>query len=219
MSQELQIEVFDIENMIENNSIVIISKQEREKNNLVTNLIKKLYYQVNGITIIHDSHNKFNTLYNQFPKDCMHNNYSSKIIINIINHQKQKIKKFKEKPFSENILKHLLILDIKISENMWNHDENFKDLINNAKRYNITYILCVSDILKFPLDINKKFDYIFLKNDLEDFEQTYIYHNYGECFPNFYSFKLILNELSKNLKTMVVHNNPHISNKIYYCNE
>ncbi len=119
-----------------------------------------------------------------------------------------------------NSIKQTVVLDDCLAfKGTWAKEPLLVDLLYNARHRHISYILSMQYTLGLTPEIRNNFDYVFLFAEDNISYLKRIYEHYAGFFPDFNSFRLVFEQLTKNFGCMVIKNrivNSHIFDKISY---
>lgn len=204
----LNIKQLKIENMCNNAIICMVAKRASGKSWVCRDIIRKLSKDIPGGVIISPTDN-LNPFYKKcFPNSFIHHHFTASIMQNILNRQKEMIKKtikkYKDNGTKVNPRLLLVMDDCLSSKKEWVNEKSIKELFFNGRHYQITYILTIQDPMGLPPELRRNFDYIFLFSETYLEEQKKIFKYYAGCFPNFNMFKQTFSYLTSNHGCMVI---------------
>lgn len=208
---------FNLSGICKHPAILNFGPRQAGKTSIIKALINNLNYKKDNI-IIFDRVKSYDQLVN---KKNIYNEYKSEEVENILKEQRLRINKFNKGIISEEDTKIFIIFDDCLSYNNNSfRDLALRELLYLSKDYKIGFIMTMQFPFGIPLELRSKFDYIFLIGDtISSYIKRY-YDEYGGIIPNFYSFKCVYSELTKDYNCMIIDNRikdpNNISDKIYY---
>ena len=206
--QKLPIKKFDLSDMVDHPSIVMIAKRGSGKSWICRAILKHLNTIPVGLIIAPTD--KMSMFYGTFfPDSYIHYEYKSEIIEKLIFRQEQMIEKRKKyKAMGKYVDARSIIImdDCLAKKGSWMKDQPISELLFNGRHYYITYILTMQYPLGITPELRGNFDYIFLMADNFQSNLKRMYDHYAGMFPSFDSFRQIFQELTKNFQAMVVIN-------------
>ena len=206
--QKLPIKRFDLSDMVQHPSIVMIAKRGSGKSWICRAILKHMCSIPVGLIIAPTD--KMSMFYGTFfPDSYIHYEYKSEIIEKLIYRQEQMIEKRKRyKAQGKYVDARAIIImdDCLAKKGSWMKDQPISELLFNGRHYYITYILTMQYPLGITPELRGNFDYIFLMADNFQSNLKRMYDHYAGMFPSFDSFRQIFQELTKNYQAMVVIN-------------
>ena len=218
---------FDLNDMVDNPSILIIGKRGVGKTWLVRELMY-YFHQVKHIPtgIVIAPTDRMNPFYNQFFPDLyIHHDLNSQTIKEVLARQADTIgdkrsAKHTKKSIKDRDPSSLVVIDDALSmKKSWQKDENVNELLMNGRHYKLPYILCVQTPLGLAPDFRLNFDYIFICRDDSSINKKKLWDNYASVFPTFSSFEKVFNACTKDHMIMVIDNRKpcdNFSEKIFW---
>jgi hypothetical protein len=221
LNDNLPINEFKLDMMVENPSIVMVAKRGSGKSYVCRAILRHFASIPCGLIIAPTD--KMNCFYgNFFPDSYIHYDYKSVIIEKLLFRQDKMIEKEQEKKRQG---KHLdprafIVMDDCLSKKgSWMRDQPIQDLLFNGRHFKLMYILTMQYPLGITPELRSNFDYIFLL--AEDFVSNLkrLYDNYAGMFPTFDMFRQVFVQLTANFGSMVIANRgarEHFLQKIFY---
>jgi len=199
---------FDLKNMVENPSIVMIAKRGSGKS-WVCRSILKYFKDIPGGVIISPT-DRMSSFYGEFfPELFIHYEYSAELIESILYRQRNMIYKQKEKAKLGKKIdpRAVLVMDDCLStKGTWANEQSFSELLFNGRHYKIMYILTMQFALGVRPELRSNFDCVFLlANDFYS-DQKRIYDHYAGIFPTFKAFRDVFMEVTNDYGSMVIVN-------------
>ena|SRR5437868_7290723 len=222
---DIIIKEFDFTTMTKNHpSILIIGKQQHCKEYICEKLFNQ-YSNINNKIVIDPTTNKF---YKKFvDKPFIYKNYSSDLINNIINRQKNLHNKFRLNHKIKYITKLQTILLIEnINMSYLKNDMPFLNLYHNSRCYSINLWLMMDNLIGIERPIYDNYLFLFAENDLilreillEKIKQ--MRDDFYDIFDSDSHFYEIFDVLTSNDGCMIIDNNKwnikNMSDIIYHC--
>ena len=179
-----------LENMCDNPVIYICSDNNKERTNMIGNLIDSLSVDRETNTFMLIISSTSSELYRtKYPEAEVLSYYDEKAVNDYIyEHNKQTF----------------IVLDNCIASNhSYDNLHAFRELINNSKKNNITLIMGSHFPEVYTYDVRKSFDYVFIGSLKFDYQKGRIYDVYAEVFP---TYDLFLEQYKKVDNFLVVSN-------------
>lgn len=114
----------------------------------------------------------------------------------------------------------IILDDCLFSKIEWTKYPELRELVMNARCYNIKLIMLMQFPMGIPPDLRSNFDRIFLFRDYFISNQNRLYEHYTGMFPTFSTFRQVFLSLTKeNYRCMVIINRgsqTHILDKIFH---
>lgn len=217
----LKINEFTLDQMVEHPAIVMVAKRGSGKSYVCRAILHHFHSIPCGIIISRTE--KMNAFYGTFfPDSFVFYEYKTEIIEKILKRQEIMIEKARKKLEQGKKLdpRSFIIMDDCLSQKgAWVRDQPIQELLFNGRHYKIMYILTMQFPLGITPELRINFDYIFLMAEDTISNLKRIYDHYAGMFPNFYSFKQVFTELTKDFGCMVIVNRgsrTNIFEKIYH---
>ena len=209
----IPINTFDINTIIKNPSIAIIGKRGSGKSWIIRHLLYQMHLSGNiDECCIFAPTEKIYGFYSNFTEQ-VHHKYDSKIIEEILAIQTDRIKNKIKKQVT-------VVFDDCFGINkLFATDKLLRELLFNARHYEITYILSMQYPLKLCPELRSNFDYVFLMTDDICSNQKIMYDYYAGMFPTVDTFSQVYTQLTENYGSMLICNRGVKSNlfeKIFY---
>mgnify|MGYP006095263277 FL=1 len=196
--------------------IVLIGKRDTGKSFLVRDL---LYYQQDiPIGTVISGTEEGNGFYSSMvPKLFIHREYNSSIIENVLQRQKNVLKKMnKEKEMYKRSTidgRTFVILDDCLYDNTWSRDKLMRLLFMNGRHWKIMVVITMQYPLGMPPTLRTNIDYVFILRENYISNRKRIYDNYAGMFPTFEAFCQVMDQCTENYECLVI-NNTTKSNKL-----
>lgn len=214
IGDKLPIQEFELDDMVDNPSIIMIAKRGSGKSWITRAII---YHKADiPVGIIISQTEKDSPFFHEFfPNTFIFYNYNSIIIRKLLVRQKMILKKAREK---EKIKKYIdpralvVMDDCLASKGSWAKDPQLADLLFNGRHRKVTYILTMQFPLGISPELRANFDYVFLLTEDITSNLKRIYEHYAGIFPDFNSFRQIFRQLTEDHGAMVIKNRNAKSN-------
>jgi hypothetical protein len=220
--KDISINEFDLNQMIDNAAILMISKRGDGKKIFIHNILNH-FKQKSSVRIIISPSDKMINFYTDYlPESCIYYELKPEIIQNLLERQIWIIKKAKERKKQgkyTNTKAFIIMDDCLSSKGDWEKEQSVSTLLFNNRLYHITFLLTMQYPMEIKPELKANFDYIFLFNDDAISNQKRIYEHYAGIFPTFESFRQVFNQLTLDLGAMIIENRgtkDDIAEKVYY---
>ena len=185
------------QNEIENPHILVIGQRGSGKTTLIKDIIKKKGYDMQKDVYVFCSTEKLNPSYSEHVNSSnIYYDYEpsaiAKILKEVEENKMQKIKREIMIVFDD------CTLDLK--------KQQVQEILYNARHNLISYIWAMQYPEIIERDIRDNFDYVFLIGQNESTNLKRIYDYYAGFFSNFYAFKNVYAQLTKDFNCMVINN-------------
>jgi hypothetical protein len=198
-SEKLFLNYFNLDNVIDNGSYVLIGKRGAGKSWMIRDIIGTLWNaQKIDACIVFSPTDRMNSFYSKFvPEQNVYFEFQSDVIKSILMEQ-----------INTNKEKHVCIVmdDCLSNKSSWTKDRMFCELLFNARLYNITFILTMQFSLGLGSEYRSNFDYVFLLADDTLSNQKRLYDHYAGIFPNFDSFRQTFIQAAENYSSLCLLN-------------
>lgn len=219
---ECPINEFDLNQMVDHPSIVMIAKRGSGKSWVVRAILQHFSRKVPAGIIISPT-DRMSNFYSCFiPDSYVYYTFQSDTIERLLNRQKDMIKRAKERQKdgkNTNTRAFIVMDDCLSSKGDWAKDPFISELLFNGRHYHIMYILTMQFPLGIKPELRCNFDYVFLLADDTVGNQKRIYEHYAGMFPNFEAFRQVFVQLTADFGSMVIVNRGVRNNfleKVYY---
>ena len=196
---------FNLDQMVDYPSILIIAKRGCGKSVLIDNILQSLKKKYTSDINIVSPSEEMNPFYGpKYPdatiKYSIEENFLKEILVGSIKDIEEKSNKNK-----------VLILDDCIGGlKRWQKNETVKEILMNGRHYKIPYVLT----LQSPIQLNRhvdqdlllNFDYIFLLREESTVNKKKLWKDYANMFPSFSTFEKFFDVCTKNYHAMVIDN-------------
>ena len=216
---KLELRKFDMASMPSNSTIVLISKRNGGK----TTCLKDIMYYHRDIpvgTVINPTESSNESYSAMIPSLYIHEEYSSKLIADLLMRQKSMIKKQRKEMAmhgrSSIDPRAFLILDDCMYDNIWKRDKNMRYVFSNGRHQQLLCIITLQYVMGLIPEMRCNVDYtfIFRENNLNNRKK--LYENYCTVIPTFEIFNSIMDSVTEGYGCLVV-NNLARSNKLEDC--
>jgi len=212
-NNKLEIKKFDIDDMVENPTIVMVAKRGSGKSWIVKAIMNKLRSIPAWVVISPTDH--VNPFFAEFVPECyIYNEFETEILKNILYRQeqlkelktnlKEKAKKTGNKYKIPDTRIGLIMDDCLASASDWKKDVHLKEILQNGRHFDITFILTMQFPLGISPELRVNFDYVFLLSDDNIANLDKLHQHYAGIFPDRYSFKKTFFELTQDYSAMVL---------------
>lgn len=204
----LNINEFELSDMVENPAIVMIAKRGSGKSWVCRSILNHFRKIPAGMIIAPTD--KMNSFYGKFfPDTFIHYEYKSEKIEKLIYRQELMIEKYKDKKKEGKKIDpraFILMDDCLASKGTWMRDQPITTLLFNGRHYQLMYILTMQFPLGITPELRCNFDYIFLLAEDTHSNLKRIYDHYAGMFPTFDSFRQVFAQLTQDFGCMVINN-------------
>ena len=207
---ELQLKKFDINDIKDTSSVVLIGKRDTGK----SFLCKDILYNHQKIPVgqVISGTEGANQFYGQIvPKLFIHDEFNPTIIQNMLKRQKLMLEKKQEMDNTDP--RAFLILDDCLYDNTWTKDKNMRSVFMNGRHYKLLFILTMQYALGIPPNLRTNIDYIFILRENYVSNRKRLYEHYAGMFPSFEMFCQVMDQCTEDYECLVINNNAK-SNKL-----
>jgi hypothetical protein len=206
---ECPINEFDLNQMVDHPSIVMIAKRGSGKSWVVRAILQHFSKKV-PVGIIISPTDRMSSFYADFiPDSYIYYEFKPDTIERMLERQKDIIKRQKErrKEGKETNTRAFIVMDDCLSsKGEWAKDPAVSELLFNGRHYHIMYILTMQFPLGIKPELRCNFDYVFLLADDTVSNQKRIFEHYAGMFPNFEAFRQVFVQLTADFGSMVIVN-------------
>jgi hypothetical protein len=213
---------FDLNQMVDHPSIVMIAKRGSGKSWVVRAILQHFSKKV-PVGIIISPTDRMSSFYADFiPDSYIYYDFKSDTIERMLDRQKDIIKREKERRKegkTTNTRAFIVMDDCLSSKGEWAKDPAVSELLFNGRHYHIMYILTMQFPLGIKPELRCNFDYVFLLADDTVSNQKRIFEHYAGMFPNFEAFRQVFVQLTADYGSMVIVNRGVRNNfleKVFY---
>jgi hypothetical protein len=207
---ELQLKKFDLSQLKDNSSIVLIGKRDTGKSFLT----KDILFRHKDIPVgqVISGTEGANHFYGKIvPKLFIHDEFNSQIVQNMLKRQKLMIERNND---GENMdPRAFLILDDCLYDNSWTKDKHMRSVFMNGRHYKLLFILTMQYALGIPPNLRTNVDFIFILRENYVSNRKRLYDHYAGMFPTFEMFCQVMDQCTEDYECLVVNNNAK-SNKL-----
>ena len=100
----------------------------------------------------------------------------------------------------------LLVLDNCMYDTGWFNDTVIRNLFTNGTHYKQFRIISLPYAIGLPPTLRNHIDYVFIFREPLETNRKAIYRNYGNMFPTFESFCMVMDQLTENYECLVIDN-------------
>jgi len=198
---EVSIREFDLNQMGNTSVSLFIGK----RNTGITTLLLDNLNKNRDISMVRcvSSTDEFNHLSDKYPDFIIHKEYTSKILEELIDHQKvilqsEFCQKYKD-------IKHRALLIIDGCLNDWLKDKNIEYIFMNGRHLGISCLLSM-EYLGIPPILRCNSDYIFICMEADSNVKMKLYEKYAGIFPTYGMFNKVLTDSTKDHGCLVIDN-------------
>lgn len=217
---KLLIDIFDLNKIAKQSSMVIVAKRRSGKSVLVKALLHHFSKTIpTGIIIsATEDADPFFTNHNFFPTGYVFKEYNTDVIRDLLNHQEELLELQKENP---NInIETIVVMDDCLAKNStWNRDPGIREMLMNGRHYHITFILTMQYPLGIGPDLRTNFDYRFFLADDQPQNIKKLFELYAGIFPDFRTFTEIFKQVIPKYRSLVICNttaDQQFSEKVFW---
>lgn len=216
---QLVLRKFDISSIPDNSIIALISKRNGGK----TTCLKDIMYYHKDIpvgTIISPTESSNKSYNDMVPSLFIHEEYSPKLIGDLINRQKTLIKKVNRdmSVYGKTNIdpRAFLILDDCMYDKIWTKDKNMRYIFQNGRHQKLLCIFTLQYVLGIPPDLRCNVDYTFIFRENNINNRKRLYENYCSVIPTYDMFSTIMDTVTEGFGCLVI-NNISRSSKLEDC--
>jgi len=215
---KFSINKFNLDQMVQNPSILIIARRSSGKSFIVREILN--HYKNIPAGLVISPTDRMNSFYKHlFPDLYIHYDTKDITLKKILLRQAMMIDRAKN---SENEIdpSAVTVMDDNLpKKKSWTKDENIMEILMNGRHYQLTTMVTMQTPLGITPDMRANFDYIFLLRDDSMINKKKLWNNYAGMFPTFDSFEKVFDECTKDYRAMVIDNrNPcdNIQEKVFW---
>jgi hypothetical protein len=219
---ECPINEFDLNQMVDHPSIVMIAKRGSGKSWVVRAILQHFSKKV-PVGIIISPTDKMSGFYSDFiPESYIYYEFKADTIERMLQRQQDMIDRQKERQKEgkqTNTRAFIVMDDCLSSKGEWAKEPAVSELLYNGRHYHIMYILTMQFPLGIKPELRCNFDYVFLLADDTVSNQKRIFDHYAGMFPNFEAFRQVFVQLTADFGSMVIVNRGVRNNfleKVYF---
>jgi hypothetical protein len=208
MTDKIKIKKFDMSNLKKDGIIVLLGKRRTGKSFMVKDILFHKRNEMPMGTVISRT-DKMSHFYDQFiPKICIHNIFSADILKKVLLRQ---VKANKEDWKHKGAF--LLMDDCLADASNWTKDESIKEIFFNGRWYKLLYIVTMQAPMAMPPALRTNIDYtIILKNNNAS-DREKIYKHYAGVFPTRELFERTMDGCTEDYNSLIIDNTTH-SNRL-----
>lgn len=213
---KLELKKFDMRQIKDGSSIIMLSKRGTGKTTMVTDLFR--HHTDWPIGIIISPTERANHHYERFiPKMLIYDEWDPKILERFIERQEkitdQRAREIRHNRGSDLDNRAFLVLDDCLYDKSWPTDKNIRCLFMNGRHYNITFAITMQYPLGIPPVLRANIDYVFILRENNIANRERIWKQYAGMFPTFHSFCQVMDQTTQNYECLVIDNKTQ-SNKL-----
>lgn len=199
-------------------TIVVIGKRATGKSTLIKDLMEKM--DKIPMFVVMSGTEEGNGYYKEFVHPlCVHGDYKPDVISNIINQQKNKLKKCIKSNINPNDRPDLgvgLLLDDCGYDKKIMNQKDIRLLFMNGRHWKICFMVSLQYMMGMPPDLRTNIDFVFCLRENIAANQKKLYDNFFGCFKKFSHFQETFNACTNNYECLVLDNTSK-STKIEDC--
>ena len=224
MPKTLEFKEFNIRDMVDHPTIVMIAKRGSGKSYLVRDVL----YNINQSkripvgTIVSETELESPFYKNFFPDLYIHYEIKPGFLMELIKRQKimiakSKIKKSQQKKVDPTAV--LIMDDMLADKKSWAKDVAIRKIMMNGRHLKLVFILTMQAPLGIDPQLRDNFDYVFLypPENINNLKKQW--ENYAGCIPDIRLFNRILTKLTEDYKVMLVNRRPkgiELQDKVFW---
>ena len=196
--------------------IVLIGKRDTGKSFLIRDLL--YHHQDIPVATCISGPEAGNGFYHKIvPRLCIHDEYDSQIVGNILLRQKKLLKQVNREieAYKKSSVdpRAVLIMDDCLYDDKWCRDKLMRFLFLNGRHWKVMLIITMQYPLGMPPLLRTNIDYVFILRENIMSNRRRIWENYASMFPTLESFCLVMDQTTENYECLVINNNAK-SNRI-----
>lgn len=194
---------FNLQSMEQNSVIMACARRKSGK----SVLIREILYNLRDIPMgyVVSGTEEANCFFGDFvPSIFIKTKYSSELIRNLVERQKDKIKQYKKDPSVDP--RAFLIFDDCLHDKAWVKDEWIRQIFFNGRHYFITFIFTMQYPVGIPPHLRGNIDYVFLLSEPRQQMKKKLYDCYADMFGSFEVFSQTLEQVTENYGVLCLHN-------------
>lgn len=199
-------------------TIVVIGKRATGKSTLIKDLMEKM--DKIPMFVVMSGTEEGNGYYKEFVHPlCVHGDYKPDVVSNIINQQKNKLKKCIKSNINPNDRPDLgvgLLLDDCGYDKKIMNQKDIRLLFMNGRHWKICFMVSLQYMMGMPPDLRTNIDFVFCLRENIAANQKKLYDNFFGCFKKFSHFQETFNACTNNYECLVLDNTSK-STKIEDC--
>ncbi len=199
-------------------TIVVIGKRATGKSTLIKDLMEKM--SKIPMFVVMSGTEEGNGYYKEFVHPlCVHGDYKPDVVSNIINQQKNKLKKCIKLNINPNERPDLgvgLLLDDCGYDKKIMNQKDIRLLFMNGRHWKICFLVSLQYMMGMPPDLRTNIDFVFCLRENIAANQKKLYDNFFGCFKKFSHFQETFNACTNNYECLVLDNTSK-STKIEDC--
>lgn len=213
---QLHLRKFDPASIADDKVLVFLGKRNTGKSFLVKDIL--FYHRDIPIGTVISPTESANNFYNAIvPGLFIHDEYTPKLIENVVKRQKILTKKIQKDTMmygkSSIDPRAFLILDDCLYDGCWKKDKNIRYIFMNGRHQKILLLITMQYPLGVPPDLRTNVDYAFILRENNYGNRKRIYENYCSIFPTFEMFCTVMDQVTEGYGCLVIDNGSK-SNKL-----
>jgi hypothetical protein len=202
----IKLKKFDMKKVGDNKILVFIGKRNTGKSILVMDYL--YHHQDFPLGTVISPTDEFNhTFKPHIPSIFIHDEYSSELVDQVLERQKDICKKTKSDPNYAGVdPRAFLIFDDCLADAEWVKDKNIKWIFMNGRHAKLTYILTMQYAMGITPPLRSNIDYTFICKDTKISNLKRLYDHYAGMFPTFEMFRNVFNQCTKDYGCLVIDN-------------
>lgn len=192
--------------------IILLGKRDTGKSYLIKDLL--FYHQDIPVGTVISATEEGNHFYSSMvPKLFIHNEYSSRIIENVLQRQRLVFKQIKremdqyKRTTSTIDPRTFVIMDDCLYDGSWARDKLMRLLFMNGRHWKIMLMVTMQFPLGIPPTLRSNIDYTFILRENITGNRRRIYENYAGMFQTFEAFSQVMDQCTENYECLVIANN------------
>lgn len=142
------------------------------------------------------------------PDSFVYSDYHPDVVENVMNRQKSLVSKFKKAPHTGMFM----ILDDLGYDSKILREKSLRSLFMNGRHFNIFLCMTFQYLKDMPPAIRGNIDYIFILKDNSRENAEKLFQSFGGVFPDFPSFRHVMECCTENYECMVIDNTSNSKN-------
>ena len=212
---KLELKKFDMRNIKDGSTILLIGKRNTGKTVLVTDMFRQFTHLPIGVII--SATERANHHFEQFiPKMLIYDEFDSKILQRFMDRQEKITDQatMEKKKYGRTDLDNraFLILDDCLYDKSWPNDKNIRACFMNGRHYGILFAITMQYPLGIPPHLRSNVDYVFILRDNQIKNRERLYQQYAGMFPTFDVFCQVLDQVTNNYECLVIDNKTQSNN-------
>ena len=206
---------FDLEDMVNYPSILVIGKRGSGKTFLVHKLLHFLThkYQNSKLSVVSPTEGMNNFYEKNYPNANISYDLRDQFIQKILTDSSTKISNQIDET-------NIVVMDnCFVGKKSWTKMGHVRNLIMNGHCYKIPHIVTIDTPIGITRELRLNFDYVFMFSDNSQSNKKKLWNNYASMFPTYSTFESVFNVATKNFNTMVINHRTksiNIENRVFW---